>query len=60
MNIPSEPSILLSFINLKLRDNYASLDDLIEDLDLDKAQITEALEKAKIAYDEENNQLKFK
>lgn len=60
MNIPSEPSILLSFINLKLRDNYASLDDLIEDLDLDKAQINEALEKAKIAYDEENNQLKFK
>lgn len=60
MNIPSEPSILLSFINLKLRDNYASLDDLIEYLDLDKAQINEALEKAKIAYDEENNQLKFK
>ncbi len=60
MNIPSEPNILLSFINLKLRDTYSSLDELIDDLDLDPVEIKEALEKAKIVYDEDLNQLKFK
>lgn len=60
MNIPSEPSILLSFINLKLRDTYSSLDELIDDLDLDHAEIKSALEKGGIKYDEDQNQLKFK
>ncbi len=60
MNIPSEPNILLSFINLKLRDTYSSLDELIDDLDLDPVEIKGALEKAKIVYDEDLNQLKFK
>ena len=60
MNIPSEPSILLSFINLKLRDTYSSLDELIDDLDLDPAEIKSALERGGIKYDEDQNQLKFK
>lgn len=60
MNIPSEPSILLSFINMKLRDTYSSLDNLIEDLDLDPVEIKDSLSKAGIIYDEDQNQLKFK
>ena len=60
MNIPSEPEILLSFINMKLRDTYSSLDELIDDLDLDSFEIKNALEKAKIVYDENQNQLKFR
>ena len=31
MNLPNNPFVLLSYINTKLRDNYASLDDLIDE-----------------------------
>ena len=34
--IPNDPVMLLSFINLKLRDFYGSLDALCEDLDVDR------------------------
>lgn len=60
MMIPAEPNMLLSFINLKLRDQYSSLNELIEDLDLDPAEVTGKLNNAGIIYDEVNNQLKFK
>lgn len=42
-NIPQDPFILLSFINTKLRDFYKNLDDLCDDLDVDKDQIKEKL-----------------
>ena len=29
---PKDPAMLLSFVNLKLRDYYASLEELCEDL----------------------------
>ena len=54
--IPKDPVMLLSFLNLKLRDNYASLDLLCEDLDLDKAEIIEKLGKIDYFYDTEKNQ----
>ena len=41
MNIPKDPVMLVSFLNLKLRDQYASFDALCDDLQLDKAE-TEA------------------
>lgn len=60
MMIPSEPNMLLSFINLKLRDQYSSLDELCDDLDLDVLEIRTQLEASKIYYDAESNQLKFR
>lgn len=60
MNLPSEPNMLLSFINLKLRDNYSSLENMMDELDLDPAEIGSLLNKAGIIYDREHNQLKFK
>ncbi len=53
--IPKDPAMLLSFINLKLRDYYGSLDALCEDLEADKAEITERLAAANYHYDEEKN-----
>ena len=41
--IPKDPAILLSFVNMKLRDSYSSLDDLCADLDVDPAAISAAL-----------------
>lgn len=54
--IPKDPAMLLSFINLKLRDFYASLDQLCEDLDADRNEIVEKLAGIDYRYDEEKNQ----
>lgn len=53
--IPKDPAMLLSFINLKLRDFYESLDELCDDLDVDRQEITERLAGIDYHYDEEKN-----
>jgi hypothetical protein len=54
--IPKDPAMLLSFINLKLRDYYSSLEDLCEDLDVSWEEITEKLSGIDYHYDREKNQ----
>ena len=54
--IPKDPVMLLSFINLKLRDYYRSLDACCEDLDLDKEDLIRKLEGIGYRYDEGKNQ----
>lgn len=55
MTIPEDPFMLYSFINMKLRDNYPSLDVLCEDMNLDKDYLIEKLQKAGFEYNSENN-----
>jgi len=54
--IPKDPVMLLSFVNLKLRDFYPSLDAMCEDLDIDKAELTDKLAGINYSYDAERNQ----
>jgi len=54
--LPKDPIMLLSVINMKLRDRYASLDALCEDMDVAKTEIVAALDAVGYAYSEENNQ----
>lgn len=54
--IPKDPVMLLSFINLKLRDFYDSLDSLCDDMDIDKAEIVDKLSIINYSYDTEKNQ----
>lgn len=54
--IPKDPAMLLSFINLKLRDYYSGLEDLCEDLDVAQEEITEKLAGIDYHYDREKNQ----
>ena len=57
--IPKDPVILLSFMNMKLRDNYSSLDALFDDLDVSVEEQKEIVEKLKnigYVYDSEKNQ----
>lgn len=54
--IPKDPAMLLSFINLKLRDYYVSLDSLCEDLNADSQEIIERLASIDYHYDEGKNQ----
>lgn len=53
--IPNDPVMLLSFVNLKLRDFYKDLDSMCEDLDVDKATIVQKLGAIDYHYDEEQN-----
>lgn len=55
MNIPSDPAMLLSFINLKLRDFYKSFDELCEDMDIDSNDVIEKLASIDYAYDKDTN-----
>ena len=53
--VPQDPVMLLSFLNLKLRDFYGSLDALCEDLDLNREEILEQMKQIDYGYDEENH-----
>lgn len=54
--VPKDPVMLLSYVNLKLRDFYGSLDALCEDMDLDKAEIVDRLAVIDYHYDGGRNQ----
>ena len=55
MNLPEDPMMLFSFINMKLRDNYASLDELCDDMDVDKQMLLTRLQEVGFEYNPEAN-----
>ena len=55
-NLPKDPVMLLSVINTKLRDQYPSLDALVEDMGINKADIETALNTINYEYDSIRNQ----
>ena len=54
--LPSDPIMLLSFVNMKLRDQYQSLDALCEDMDESKDAIIARLAEVGYEYAKERNQ----
>lgn len=54
--LPKDPVMLLSYVNLKLRDYYGTLDLLCEDLDVERGEIVEKLAQINYHYDEGKNQ----
>ena len=55
MEMPKDPMMLMSFINMKLRDFYPSLDALCEDMDIDRHDIESRLAAAGFEYNREQN-----
>lgn len=55
MNIPEDPTMLYSYLNMKLRDEYPSLDALCEDMDVSKEEILEKMKSIGFEYDSERN-----
>ena len=55
MPLPKDPIMLLSMVNMKLRDQYPSLDALCDDLDVSRAEIEETLARAGYHYDAGQN-----
>ena len=58
MNIPSDPFILLSYINTLLRDRYSSLDALCKGEDIEKQQLIDKLHDAGFDYLEQVNKFR--
>lgn len=56
MALSKNPFVLLSIVNTKLLDFYSNLDELCDDLDEDKIEITNILESIGYVYNERNNQ----
>ncbi len=50
MELPTDPFILLSYINTKLRDEYSSLDALCADLDISRPDLEARLSAAGFDY----------
>ena len=55
MTIPNDPVMLLSFVNTQLRDNYASLDELVRAFDADEDTLIKKLEGIGYTYNSEQN-----
>ena len=53
--LPQDPYMLLSFINMKLRDAYPSLAALCDDLDADEEAVCAALSAIGYTYSPEQN-----
>lgn len=53
--LPKDPYMLLSIINMKLRDQYSSLERLCDDMEADVQQISDALAAVGYHYDAERN-----
>lgn len=56
--LPQDPVMLLSVINMKLRDAYNSLEALCDDLDVSQDEIIEKLKIIDYVYDRDANQFK--
>lgn len=54
-DLPNDPMMLVSFINMHLRDNYPSLDALCSNMDINKDELTKRLAAAGFEYSAEHN-----
>lgn len=52
---PKDPMMLMSWVNMKLRDFYPSLESLCEDLEIDRKELTDLLGQAGFEYNNELN-----
>jgi len=55
MKLPEDPVMLLSFVNTKLRDQYASLDALCDDLDAPRVALEARLGEIGYFYNAKEN-----
>lgn len=48
--MPKDPMMLMSFINMKLRDFYPTLDALCDDMDVDRQKLENMMAEAGLEY----------
>jgi len=55
MQLPTDPNILLSYINTMLRDKYSDLDKLCGDMEINRSHIEDKLLSINYIYSKELN-----
>ncbi len=55
-NLPNDPILLLSVVNMKLRDFYKDLDTLCQEMSVDKSKLINKLADIDYEYDAKTNQ----
>ena len=50
---PKDPAMLMSWINLKLRDFYGGLEELCDDLEIDRKEVEEILKQGGFEYNDQ-------
>ena len=53
--LPNDPMILYSAVNMLLRDNYSSLDELCDDMNVNRKDLEDKLVAVGFKYDEKQN-----
>lgn len=53
--LPSDPVMLMSFVNTKLRDEFSTLDELCATLGIERAVLEDTLRQAGFEYSTEHN-----
>lgn len=56
LDIPQDPIILVSYVNTKLRDQFATLEELCQTCNLDEEELRTTLDSIDYQYDETTNQ----
>lgn len=56
--ISMDPNILLSIVNMKLRDFYSNLSSLCDDMDIEEEALKQKLSEIGYKYDDNINQFK--
>lgn len=55
MELPKDPMMLFSVVNMKLRDQYSSLDALCQDMDVRRQDLERKLAQAGFEYNRQQN-----
>ncbi len=55
MDIPQDPIILVSYVNTKLRDQFATLEEFCRTFDVNEEELRETLDSVDYHYDETTN-----
>lgn len=55
MDIPQDPIILVSYVNTKLRDQFATLEEFCRTYDVNESELRETLDSIDYHYDETTN-----
>lgn len=59
MMIPEDPNMLLSYVNLKLRDYYPNLEAMCDDLDISLTETEAKINGIGYVYDRQTNQFVY-
>lgn len=54
-SLPTDPAMLMSYLNTKLRDDYPSLDALCDDLHIDKQELLDKMKQSGFEYTPQHN-----